>query len=659
MCGIAGFTLPARPEVAERGGFDERLRRMVASLRHRGPDSLNGLLLDRIALGHARLSILDPVGGTQPMVDEATGVAIVFNGEIFNHPELRERLAPRYRFRTRSDTEVLLASYLAWGIGCVEKLNGQFAFAIFDPRNESLHLGRDRFGICPLYWARARDSFLFASEARALFASGAIEAQLAPDALLETLHLWAPTETKSLFRGVHALPPGCVARLDGEGRLEVRRYWDLDLADDRIDRSISEAEAAAELESLLEDAIRIRLRADVPVAAYLSGGLDSSLLCALAQRQLGGTLQSYSVAFEQERYDEEAYQCRVAAALGTRHRAVRITDREIGESLPQVVAHAEAVLLRSAPAPLYRLSRLVHDDGTRVVLTGEGADEIFVGYDLFKETQVRQFWARQPASVTRPALFRRLYPWLDLSTQSPQLVRQFYGLGLDAPDALAFSHLIRWTNSGRIARFLSPDFQRQVADHDPIGALLETVPAEVRRWRPLARARYLEAKTLLSQYLLTSQGDRMLMAHSVEGRFPFLDHRLSAFAAKVPDRFHLRGLTEKALLRRVARGRIPAEVAERQKFPYRAPIAEALTGSAAPSWSRELLRRQAIDEVGVFDGAKVERLLARLAQRSGNPSEADNMAIMAIASTQLLAHLFLRSAPARHPDADAVEVRAA
>ena len=660
MCGIAGFTVAGAPERRGDGRAGERLRRMVASLRHRGPDALNGVLLDGIALGHARLSIVDISGGQQPMRDPATGVTIVFNGEIFNHAALREGLAAGHPFQTRSDTEVILAAFLARGIACVEDFNGQFAFAIHDPRDGSLWLARDRFGKRPLFYAETAEGFFFASEAKALFAAGALDPALDERALLETLHLWAPIEGRSMFAGVRTLPSGCVAHLPRGGRqLRIRRYWDLDLADDRVDRTLTASRAEEELLALLTDSVRLRLRADVPVAAYLSGGLDSSVICALAQRELGGTLATFSVAFAQARYDERGFQDGVAKALSTRHRRALIEDAEIGSLLPSVVEHAESVVLRTAPAPLYKLSRLVREAGMKVVLTGEGADEMFLGYDLFKQVKVRQFWARRPDSASRPALLTRLYPYLALSGQSPQMIRQFYGVGLEAPGALDFSHRIRWTNSGRVARFLAPAFLERVRGYDPCAALLETVPPDVRRWRPLARAQYLEVRTLLSQYLLSTQGDRMLMAHSVEGRFPFLDHRIAELAARLPDSLKLRGLTEKYVLRRLAAGRVPEEVIRRQKFPYRAPVAEALTGPRAPEWSRALLSRPAVDALGIFDGEKVDRLARRLARSANPPTEADNMALTAIASTQLLADIFLRRRVVPGPDLQSVRLRAA
>jgi asparagine synthase (glutamine-hydrolysing) len=660
MCGIAGFTLPAGLSAADRvARHGERLRRMTASLYHRGPDAQRAFLMDGAAFGHTRLSIVDLAAGHQPMRDEATGLTVVFNGEIFNHVELRERLAAGgYPFKTRCDTEVILAGFLAEGIDCVKRFVGQFAFALWDPRDRTLWLARDRVGIRPMYYARTREGLAFASEAKAIFAAGWLDPALDAKALKETLHLWAPVTPRSAFEGVLTLPPGHTARFDGQ-TLELKRYWDVDLSEENVDRAMTEKRALEELGEVLGDAVRLRLRADVPVAAYLSGGLDSSLICAMAQKQLGGTLQTFSVGFAQARYDEQSFQREVAAALKTDHRSVQVEDADIGALLPAVVEHTEQTLLRSAPAPFFKLSRLVLDHKTKVVLTGEGADEIFLGYDLFKETVVRQFWARQPRSPHRPKLFKRLYPYLSLSQQSPEMLQQFYGIGLESPTAFDFSHQIRWSNSGRVSRFLAEGFSEKVKDHSPAEAVRATLPAPVFGWRPLARAQYLEMQTLLSGYLLSAQGDRMLMSNSVEGRFPFLDHRVIEFAARVPAALKLKILNEKYLLKKFAEDKVPKLVTERTKFPYRAPIAEALTGAKAPQWSRELLTREAVNAVGVFDGAKVEKLVAKLgAAKPGSapPSEADNMALVAVATTQLLAQTFLKPKELPRQRVEAVEL---
>jgi len=657
VCGIAGFTFPAGLAAETRAArFAGPVRRMTASLIHRGPDAQGALLLDGVAFGHTRLAIVDIAAGAQPMTDPDTGVTVVFNGEIFNHVELREQLRARYRFRTSCDTEVILAAFLAHGIDCVQGFNGQFAFALWDPRDRSLWLARDRVGVRPLYYCVAGAGLAFASEAKALFAGGWVRPELDPLALKETLQLWSPVAPRSAFANVMTLPPGCVARWHG-AHLAIRRYWELDLDEERIDRSLTDDQAEAQLNELLTDAIRIRLRADVPVAAYLSGGVDSSLICAMAQSQLGGSLQTFSMGFDQPRYDEREFQSEVAVALGTRHHAAAVSQREIGELLPAAVAQAEQVLLRTAPAPLLKLSARVRAHGTKVVLTGEGADELFWGYDLFRETAIRQFWARQPRSEVRPRLLARLDPSGDLGRQPAAMLRQFYGTGLDEIAAPDSSHRIRWAASGRVARFLAPAFAESVGLHDPARELAESFPAGFGRWPPLARAQYLEMQTLLSGYLLSSQGDRMLMGNSVEGRYPFLDHRLIEFAGRLPARMKLRGTREKFILRRLARRFLPARVAARAKFPYRAPVAEALVGPAAHPWSRELLSREALDRSGIFDGEKIGRLTARLARQAAAPSEADGMALTAVATTQLLLQRYCARAPAAQDHGDAIALR--
>lgn len=637
MCGIAGFTTgPTEP----RALVEPKLRAMTAALHHRGPDAQRAVVLEGVALGHTRLSIVDLVSGHQPMHAPGRGLTVVFNGEIFNHVELRAQL-PGWKFRTHSDTEVILAAFDAWGIDCVKRFVGQFAFALWDARSRQLWLARDRVGIRPLFLAHTKGGGLaFASEAKALFAGGHLEAKLDVQAIAQTLHLWAPVSPRSMFEGVWQLRPGHVA-LFAQGAYVERRYWSLDLSDEQVDRSLTFADALEQLEVTLKDSLKLRLRADVPVAAYLSGGLDSSLLCALAQEQLGGSLQTFSVGFEQARFDEQPFQQEVADLLHTRHASVPVRDADIGALLPKVVWHGEQLLLRSAPAPFFALSALVRSHGTKVVLTGEGADEVFLGYDLFKETAVRRFWSRSPSSTSRPRLFSRLYPYLALSQQAPEVLERFFGLGLEHPEALEFSHQVRWSNSGRVARFLSPRMIKALRGFDAVGSLLETVPASVRGWRPLARAQYLEFETLLSGYLLSAQGDRMLMSNSVEGRFPFLDHRLIELSARLPDSFKLRGLDEKFILKRFARGRVPQRVLERAKFPYRAPVAEALVGPSAPGWSDELLSARAVEAAGVFDGALVEKLVAKLRKSRTTPSEADAMALMAVTSLQLLWRQFI------------------
>ena len=621
---------------------------MTAALAHRGPDAQRGVLLDGVALGHSRLSIIDVDGGHQPMRDPDTGTCVVLNGEIFNYIELRDELR-EYQFRTRSDTEVLIAAYRRWGIACVERFLGQWAFALWDPHSRELHLSRDRLGVRPLYYAETPRGVVFGSEMKALFASGFVQPALDPLAIKETTCLWAPVSPRTSFEGVMALPAGCCGVVT-EGRVRVRRYWTLDLSDKEVDRSLTVDRALPLVAELLDDAVRLRLRADVPVGSYLSGGLDSSLICALAQSRLrnaASRLSTFSVAFAQARYDESTFQRHVATALDTDHHELLVTDRCVGELLPEVVRLAEQPLVRSAPAPLLALSRMVRDHRTRVVLTGEGADEFFWGYQLYQETKLRYWEAKRPQSNRGYVLLQRLYPYCGIGEQNPALLKAFWSVGFNDPDQPAFSHLPRWSSTARIWRFFSRAFTERVLTHDPVRSLLATAPPEFSAWRPLARAQFLETHTLLSGYLLSAQGDRMLMGNSVEGRFPFLDHRLVELAARLPDTVKLRVLDEKHVLKRIAGPLVPASVLKRAKRPFRAPIAETLTGPGAPAWTHEALAPDAIDAVGVFDSRKTERLRAKLSQQAVPPSESDNMALMAIASVQLLHQHFVGAAAPR------------
>ncbi len=641
MCGLAGIVgLRDAAQPASRA----ILARMIEALHHRGPDA-SGVWVDpagTAGLAHARLSIIDLAGGAQPMATRDAGLHIVFNGEIFNYLELRATLVARgVRFETDSDTEVILRMYEAWGDACVEHFNGDWAFAIWDARRRRLFLSRDRVGVRPLFHAEAGGQFLFASEAKALLRHPALDAAIDPEALGEVFTFWCPVAPRTLFKGIHELPPGhCLALEDG--RIRIWPYWRMTFPD--AFASVDEADATERLRELLADATRLRLRADVPVGAYLSGGLDSSVVAALVRQASVARLRTFSVTFEDPAFDESAFQNEVVRHLATEHQAVRCTLDDIARVLPEVVRHAEKPLLRTAPAPLFLLSRLVRDAGYKVVLTGEGADEFLGGYDIFKEARIRRFWARRPESRLRPLLLRRLYPYLGtLQAQSDAYLRHFFRVEAGDLDDPLFSHLPRWEMTAGARLFLSPDVRSDLASRDPCGALRERLPAAHARWDELSQAQFIEATTLLPGYILSSQGDRMAMAHSVEGRFPFLDHRVVEFGCTLPARLRMRALNEKYLLKRAAGHLVPASIVRRPKQPYRAPDAAALyrrDGSAREPYIDELLSETRIRRTGLFDARPVGKLVEKA--RRGNVTGArDNMALIGILSTQLLVEHFV------------------
>ena len=424
MCGIAGIQLQAH----EASPDPEMLQRMVSAIRHRGPDGTGFRVEPGVGLGHARLSIIDLEGGAQPVHNEDGTVWIVYNGEVFNYIELRRMLEQRgHRFYTNTDTEVIVHLYEERGDDFVQELNGQFAFALWDRPRRRLLLVRDRAGILPLYYTRTPEGVLFASEVKALLASGRVTASLDPNGLDETFTFWAPLAPRTMFKGVAQVCPGEIVVLQGD-RLERRTYWRWEFPDAGSHRTAPQGQLESELRELLTDATDIRLRADVPVGAYLSGGLDSSSLVALLNRTVPESLRTFSIGFEDVGLDETEHQQQMVAHLRTANARIQCSLGDIAATFPDTIRHAESPVLRTAPAPMRLLSGLVRRSGVKVVLTGEGADEVLGGYDIFKEAKVRQFWARNPASTWRPALLKRLYPYLDLtSATSAAYLKEFFG----------------------------------------------------------------------------------------------------------------------------------------------------------------------------------------------------------------------------------------
>lgn len=642
MCGIVGCLKRRGSEPPS----ELLLRRMLAMIRHRGPDQFGIYLDDVIAMGNARLSIVDLLSGQQPISTEDERFWIVYNGEIFNHHELRRELeAKGHRFETNCDTEVLLHLYEEEGPACLQRLNGQFAVAIWDSLERELFIARDRLGIRPLFYCRHGDVFVFGSEIKALAVHPAIELQIDPAALDQIFTVWSCLPPKTAFLGINQLPAGHYALFDESG-LRVRCYWspaftDVKKSSDDLSGSSSDAEVLETLRELLADSTRLRLLADVPVGAYLSGGLDSSIIAALIRCHATDRVDTFSIAFEDSAFDESEHQRRMAQHLGTDHQVVDASYEDIGEIFPEVVWHCETPLLRTAPAPMFLLSRLVNRSGYKVVLTGEGADEFLGGYDIFKEAKIRAFWSRQPDSAIRPKLLQRIYPDVaNLAKLGPKYLASFFGERLTEVDALDYSHAIRWRNTRRAQRFFSSELSARILEKSrPIlDSIL--VPEGFGGWGLLERAQYLEILAFMSPYLLSSQGDRMAMAHSVEGRFPFLDYRVAEFCMKLPRKFKLRVLRDKCLLRELGRDLLPKDICNRPKKPYRAPIHRSFFNARTPDYVREILSENVLREAGLFDPSAVSRLVAKV--EKGQLGETDDMAIAGIISSQLLFLQFVK-----------------
>lgn len=653
MCGIAGIQrFDGQPVRRESVGD------MIATLDHRGPDAHGVELRGCVGLGHTRLSIIDLSGGAQPMSfqDSGTDLVITFNGEIFNYIELRQELISRGRqFTTTSDTEVVLQAYAEWGEDCVNHLNGQWAFAIHDAHRRKLFLSRDRLGMRPLFYAVSGQTFLFASEVKAIFAHPGVTRAIDPVGLDQLCTFWSAQAPRTIFEGISLLPPSHSLTVE-DGQVTVSPYWDVDFSE--TTESVSASELEEQLLHLLTDSTRLRLRSDVPVGAYLSGGLDSSITAALAKDLNRERLSTFSVEFENPEFDESRFQQEVVQRLGTEHHTIRCSHDDIGRVFPQVIRHTETPVLRTAPAPLFLLSKLVREAGIKVVLTGEGADEVFGGYDIFKEAKLRRFWSRLPESRVRPLLLKRLYPYMkNIQSQPPVYLRAFFGVKPETVGHPFFSHLPRFELTGKLKAFFTPEVLAASFDHDPLIEAEAGLPAAFPSWNAFDRSQYLETRGLMPGYILSSQGDRMAMANSIEGRFPFLDHRLVEFGAKLPSRLKMAGLDEKHILKNATKRLVPDSIRHRSKQPYRAPDAHSFfdtdSGMARFEYVDAMLEPSAIAEAGLFNPDAVGKLVEK-ARKGAAIGTKDNMALVGVLSAQLVVEQFVKGQTIDVPEAVSV-----
>jgi asparagine synthase (glutamine-hydrolysing) len=642
MCGIAGYFNLGGKHLLDKSV----LERMIYPLRHRGPDGFGFYIGDNAGLAHARLSIIDLEGGWQPLTNEDKSLWIVFNGEIFNYPELRRELIKQgHIFSTESDTEVILHLYEEKGPQCLEDLNGQFAIALYDTHKKELFLARDRVGIRPFFYTFHNGYFYFGSEIKSIFAAAAsLPRQFNPQVLGDIFTFWTPASDETVFESIHQLPPGHWMRVDKKGIHPSRQYWEFPLCPDE-EGKLSEQEYAKELHGLLVDAVRLRLRADVPVGAYLSGGLDSSAIASLIKNYTDNPLKTFSVTFSDKVYDESREQREMVQYLGTDHQEVVCSYETVATVFPEVVWHTEVPILRTAPSPLFVLSDLVRKNNYKVVLTGEGADEILGGYDIFKEAKIRAFIHRDLNSSLRPQLLKQLYPYLALSpTKSAQYARNFFNTDADIAD-LYYAHRPRWKTTGRTHVF----FTERVTQHTSRPEdRLRDIAGSMQGLDFFLRAQFVETKLLLGNYLLSSQGDRMAMANSVEGRFPFLDHRVVEFAGRIPPKLKMKALNEKNILKKAMRDILPPKIVQRKKQPYMAPDILSFFGDKEPEYLEYYLSDSMLKEAGIFKPGAVSQLVAKC-RKKNRQGFRENMAFIGILSTQIIYDRFVKNFDTLHP----------
>jgi asparagine synthase (glutamine-hydrolysing) len=632
MCGIVAL-ISREPPLAEPA-----LERAVLSLRHRGPDAQRWWLAPhgRAGLGHARLSIIDLTTGDQPIANEDESLRLVAHGEFYDYERLRRELTARgHRLRTRSDSEVALHLYEERGPACLTELRGEFAFAIWDERRQTLFAARDRFGIKPLFYTLVGGTLFVASEVKALAAAGA---RLRWDraAAFQTFFA-SPATTDTLFDGVKQVPPGHYL-LATPDSLRVERYWDIDYPRKNSPRlRHTEAEWIEGLRARAAEAVRLRMRADVPVGCLLSGGLDSSAALGLARKFFSGPLAAFTIAFDHADYDESAVARETAAHVGADFHPVRVTNADFAAHFADAVWHAEGLHFNAHGTARYLLSRAVRATGHKVVLAGEGADELGAGYHFCE--RALQTGGTHPLWKLPGALLRLLRPDTlverSLRITSPWLVRASRALGF--PDSLTgyFAEKI-----AAVRGLLAPEFAAEFARRDPWREFAR--PFDVRGQllgrEPVKQVLYLWMKSFFPNYVLA--GERLDMAHAVELRLPFLDHHLFAFAREIPAHLFVRGGRQKWILREAMRPYVLEKVCTGRKQPFIAPPSALEQGSALLALAQDTLRSRAMAAVPFFDQRAVVRLLDGLAALTVADRAALDPVLLALLSTCVLQERF-------------------
>ena len=614
MCGIAGVVAADRLAPEDRA----RVLQMRDVIAHRGPDDAGLFVDDRAALGHRRLSIVDLAAGHQPLANEDETVWIVFNGEIYNHAELRPGLeAAGHRYRTKCDTETIIHAYEQWGDACVERLRGMFAFAIWDAPKRRLFVARDRLGVKPVYWAETGGRLLFGSEIKALLRSGLIEPRADETRLPELLGTRYLSGPGTLFKGIQRLLPGHTLAFEN-GTVSVRQYWDVPAGRPGPETTaLSDREAVERFRTLLEEAVRIRLMADVPLGMFLSGGLDSSAIAALMARMIDRPLQTFSVAFKQRAFSELDYARQVSRAIGADAHEVVIDDRDFFGALPRLLWHEDEPVAHPSSVPLYFVSELASRH-VKVVLTGEGSDELLAGYGKYPRALVNWHaggaYNRLPGSARR-FVADRIVP--SLPGAAGRYARRSFLVKDRTPESMFFDNFAA-IGLRRQRDLLSHRFHA-ASMADAYGPSRAYFDAPNGRSTILDRLLYADIKTYLVELLMKQ--DQMSMAASIESRVPFLDHKLVEFAAALPPRLKLRGFTTKWILREAVRTLLPSEILSRPKMGFPVPFGLWMREGWS-SVARDVLLDSRSRARGIIEPAATERLIAAHASGAAEGGDA-------------------------------------
>jgi asparagine synthase (glutamine-hydrolysing) len=608
---------------------------MCRALEHRGPDDEHVHAEPGLAMGVRRLAIVDIDGGRQPLCNERGNVWVAFNGELFEHEKLLDELTLRgHRLSTRCDTEAWAHLYEERGERLWGSLRGQFATAVWDRASATLLLGRDRLGICPLFYARQDGWLLWASEIKALLASGLISARPDVRGINHLFCFCSSAPRRTCFEGISSLPPGHYLKVS-RGRIQLNQYWDLDFPDRGCGPDGADVDGLVDnLEDHLRNAVRRRLRGDVPVVSYLSGGVDSTLVLALARQESGHPVPSFTIALTGSPRDEQKRARESARLFESELTTLTMTGRDIADAFPRLIMAAEGPVVDTSSACMIKLASEVHDQGYKVALTGEGADEAMAGYPWYYLQKLR------PAAA---AVLR----WLpSVLGGRPLLLSRRNGQTRRAPrDGFGGVRTTQQDYVEVVARCREALFTDQMWEQlDGVSPFDELcIPEDrMRRWHPLNQAIYVDYRTFLPGLLLSAKGDRAAMSSSVETRPPFLDEDVVDFCASLPPQFKMRRLTEKWLLRKVAERVLPAHVAWRRKLGFHTEFSDTFFAPDRPAWVDQLLSEASLRATGYFDPVAVQRQRSRLTRSTRRvlPRFSFDLGLTAVVATQLWHHTF-------------------
>lgn len=637
MCGIVAIFSRQKPIASEV------LEKATKSLHHRGPDGQRYWISDdrRVGLGHARLSIIDLTTGDQPIANENGTLRIIVNGEFYNFESIQKELERNgHRLRTRSDSEIALHLYEDLGANCLERLRGEFAIILWDGANRTLFAARDRFGIKPLFYAMHEGDLYFASEIKALFAAG-ITARWDHESIYQSGGICGP-QRRTMFEGISQIPPGHYL-LATENQVKIHQYWDFDYPQTAAAGPVrSDPEYAQEFRDAFDEAVRIRLRADVPVGCYLSGGIDSCAILGLAARHHAKPLRAFTLTFDRTEYDEGDIAKEMAAKVQAEFCPIHIQQDDLADYFSDAILQSEILCVNAHGVAKYLLSRAVQNAGYKVVLTGEGSDEILGGYHHFRRdvTNGSRTTAHSDLEVSgNDHASGAGFTSRNGLSRSLDSIKRLLGF---VPGWMGTSSIL----SARLHEMLNKDFLATFQDRDDYRSFFDDidVPGQLAGREPLNQSLYLWSKTRLPNYLLVLLGDRMEMGHSVEGRLPFLDHHLVQLMRSQPTTQKIRGATQKYILRESLRDVVTETVYRRPKHPFLSPPAALNPQGRLSLLLQDTLRGPVLASMPFFDRNKIINVLDGLQNTDNGSRVADDQVLMMVLSACVLQNGFRLSA---------------